>query len=142
MDEFLRSLGFNVVQRTAVLKAGQVQIIQRQGEHLHIVTRDIRGTSELVLPLNGRSVEGEGDGDTLVARRAYVDKGSDLVITETRAGDAQPLSVCRRSLREDGRMTVDVRKRTQSGEVAHMRIVFSPAETLTRREEAPSGRGA
>ena len=116
------------MQRAAVLKAGQVQVIQRRGEYLHIVTRDIRGTSELVLPLDGRLVTGEGDEEAAVGRRAYVERGSDIVITETAVGDGTPLSVCRRSLQDDGRMCVDVRKRTKTGETAHMRIIMSSVE--------------
>jgi hypothetical protein len=127
MNEFLKSLGFNPCYRAAVLQAGQVQVIRRQGRYLHIVTRDIRGTSELVLPLDGQAVSGEGDGAEPIDRRAYVERGSDaIVITEMKAGEAQPLSVCRRSLQDDGRMRVDVRKRTKSGDLAQMRIVFSP----------------
>ena len=126
-NEFLKSLGFNPCYRAAVLQAGQVQVIRRQGRYLHIVTRDIRGTSELVLPLDGQAVSGEGDGAEPIDRRAYVERGSDaIVITEMKAGEAQPLSVCRRSLQDDGRMRVDVRKRTKSGDLAQMRIVFSP----------------
>ena len=125
MDHFLKSMGFSALQRLAVLKAGQVQVIRRHDDHLHIVTRDMRGTSELVLPLNGPPVPGDGDGGTRVSRRAFAE-GSDLVITETVANEAEPLSVCRRSLRDDGRMCVDVKKRTSDGRIASMRIVYTP----------------
>ena len=146
MDAFLKSFGFNPVQRLAVVKAGQVQIIHRKGHNLHIVTRDIRGTSELVLPLGGPAVIGEGDGDMRVSRRAYED-GADLVITESEEPRSrEPLSVCRRSIREDGRMCVDVRKRTPAGDVATMRIVFkaladetASGDGLERREAKEGG---
>ena len=126
------------MQRAAVLKAGQVQVIQRRGEYLHIVTRDIRGTSELVLPLDGRLVTGEGDEEAAVGRRAYVERGSDIVITETAVGDGTPLSVCRRSLQDDGRMCVDVRKRTKTGETAHMRIIMSSVEEEPKARPRPA----
>lgn len=135
MDEFLQSIGFNGVQRAAVLRAGQVQIIRRVGSDLHIVTRDVRGTSELVLPLDGAPVSGEGDGDTVVARRAYTEADA-VVITETVAGSSEPLSVCRRSLQQDGRMCVDVRKRNKHGETAHMRIVFCPVGNAAAQTDA------
>ena len=138
MDTFLKELGFNLVQRTAVLSAGQVQVITRRAGSLHIVTRDIRGTSELVLPLDGPSVTGEGDGNLPVARRAFVDRGGEIVITETLADappNSEPLSVCRRSLQEDGRLCVDVQKRTKGGQMAQMRIVFSPVGSRDDDEE-------
>ena len=125
MDKFLRSMGFSSLQRLAVLKAGQVQVIRRQDDHLHIITRDMRGTSELVLPLNGPSVRGEGDGGKSVSRRAFAD-GNDLVITETVANEREPLSVCRRSLRDDGKLCVDIKKKTADGQIASMRIVYTP----------------
>ena len=143
MDTFLKELGFNLVQRTAVLSAGQVQVITRRAGSLHIVTRDIRGTSELVLPLDGPSVTGEGDGNLPVARRAFVDRGGEIVITETLADappNSEPLSVCRRSLQEDGRLCVDVQKRTKGGQMAQMRIVFSPVGSRRRRAAAAEGR--
>ena len=113
MDKFLRSMGFSSLQRLAVLKAGQVQVIRRQDDHLHIITRDMRGTSELVLLLNGPSVRGEGDGGKSVSRRAFAD-GNDLVITETVANEREPLSVCRRSLRDDGKLCVDIKKKRRT----------------------------
>ena len=51
MDSFLRSMGFSALQRAAVMRAGQVQVIRRRGSDLHIISHDIRGSSELVLPL-------------------------------------------------------------------------------------------
>lgn len=128
MDQFLRQLGFSSLQRIAVLKAGQVQVIRRHDDHLHIVTRDMRGTSELVLPLNGPAVPGEGDGGAPISRRAFAE-GNDLIITESVANEQEPLSVCRRSLREDGKMCVDVKKRTRDGHIASMRIVYTPVSS-------------
>jgi len=125
MDAFLRSMGFNAVQRAAVMTAGQVQVLTCDGRKLRIVSRDVRGTSELVLPIGGPAVQSaDGDGDQPIVRRAFAE-GDDLVITETAVGERQPLSECRRRLRDDGRMCVDVRKRTPNGDIASMRIVFS-----------------
>ena len=126
MESFLRSMGFNAVQRAAAMRAGQVQVIRRRGSDLHITTCDVRGSFELVLPLDARPVEGEGDDPAKpLTRKAFVDGKGDLVITETESGTREPLSVCRRSLREDGRMCVDVRKRFANGDVASMRVVYS-----------------
>ena len=128
MQHFLKSLGFSPLQRAAVMRAGQVQVIGRRGDTIHIITRDIRGHSELVLPLDGESVLGEGDGRRPVRRAAFVDGGA-LVITETADGahgSEEPISVCRRYLQADGRMCVDVRKRTPVGDMVSMRVIFSP----------------
>lgn len=126
MNTFLKDMGFNAMQRAAAIKAGQVQVIRRQGENLHIVTRDLRGTYELVLPLNGRPVD-ERTGDECVTRRAWSERG-EIVITETLHPSTEPFTVCRRSLDQNGRMHVDVAKRTKGGEVAKMRIVYTPLD--------------
>jgi len=126
MDTFLRSMGFNAVQRAAVMKAGQVQVLTCDSRTLRIVSRDVRGTSELVLPIGGAAVQSaDGDGDQPIVRRAFAE-GNDLVITETAVGERQPLSECRRRLRDDGRMCVDVRKRTKCSDgFVSMRIIFT-----------------
>jgi hypothetical protein len=127
MVEFLTSMGFNALQRAAVLRAGQVQVLRRVGDSLHIVTRDILGTRELVLPIGGPPVEGEGD-DPLrpVSRCAYEDGERAVVITETVRGETTPSAICRRSLQPDGRLCVDVKKRAPTGEMVSMRIIFTP----------------
>jgi len=48
MDDFLKEMGFSALQRAVVLKAGQVQVIAMRGAELKVLTRDVRGTSELV----------------------------------------------------------------------------------------------
>lgn len=158
MDAFLRSMGFNALQRAAVTRAGQVQVIRRRGKNLHIVSRDIRGTSELVLPLGGKAVEGQGDDpDQPVSRCAFLDRDRAVVITETVRGESAPYSVCRRSLQPDGRLCVDVKKRAPNGEMVSMRIIYTQVDergrvpTLSGRGEAaeeqecrggPGGAGA
>ena len=141
MDAFLKGLGFNALQRAAVISAGQVQVIAPRGDVLHIITRDIRGTSELVLPLSGDAVIGEGDGGAEVARRASV-VGGLLTITEealpANGTSERVLSVCERSLTADGRMAIDVRKQTDDGEIVSMRILFSPVRARRPTEEDPA----
>lgn len=128
MESFLKTMGFNPIQRAAAIKAGQVQVIRRQGDFLHIVTRDVRGSFELVLPLNGPAVD-EPVGDSIVSRRAWSD-GGDIVITESLRDDrtTTPFAVCRRSIDTKGRMNIDVEKKAKSGEIARMRIVYTPIE--------------
>ena len=124
--------GFNPLQRAAVLRAGQVQVIAKKAGRLHIVTRDIRGSSELVLPLDGGAVAGEGDNKRPVRYRAFREGGA-LVVKETAAGTGGAegeveLSICRRTLSADGRMCIDVRKRTPQGDMVSMRVVFTRAQ--------------
>ena len=132
MERFLERLGFNPLQRAAVLRAGQVQVIAKKAGRLHIVTRDIRGSSELVLPLDGGAVAGEGDNKRPVRYRAFREGGA-LVVKETAAGTGGAegeveLSICRRTLSADGRMCIDVRKRTPQGDMVSMRVVFTRAQ--------------
>jgi hypothetical protein len=131
MERFLERLGFNALQRAAVLRAGQVQVIAKKGDMLHIVTKDVRGSSELVLPIDGGPVPGQGDNNLPVNYRAFREGGA-LVITETAANgpgaEREPLSVCRRTLQADGRMCIDVCKRTPQGDMVSMRVVFTHAD--------------
>jgi len=51
------------------------------------------------------------------------------VITETAANkganaEREPLSICRRTLRADGQMCIDVCKKSPQGDMVSMRIVF------------------
>ena len=134
MDSFLKGMGFNAMQRATAIKAGQIQVIRPQGDRVHIITRDIRGTFELVLPLNGPAVA-EPNGDSIVSRRAW-NEGRDIVITETLLDgnrNSKPYAVCRRSLDPRGRMNVDVSKRTRSGDLVSMRIVYTRIDATPER---------
>jgi len=117
MDEFLRGLGFGSIQRSLIAKAGQeTEILQSEtGDAVTIVTSDLRGSTSLELPVNGPSIAADdGDGGARVLRAAKVERGA-VVVTETLQGEREPLSVCKRKLGPDGRMVVDVRKRTPEG---------------------------
>ena len=79
------------------------------------MTSDLRGRSALKLPLSGRGVLAhDGDGGAAVRRHAYVDRAA-VVVTETLEGERQPVSTCRRTLQKDGRMRIDISKRTPQG---------------------------
>jgi len=115
--EFLRGLGFGSIQRSLIAKAGQeTEILQSEaGDAVTIVTSDLRGSTSLELPVNGPSIAADdGDGGARVLRAAKVERGA-VVVTETLQGEREPLSVCKRKLGPDGRMVVDVRKRTPEG---------------------------
>jgi len=117
MDEFLRGLGFGSIQRSLIAKAGQeTEILQSEtGDAVTIKTSDLRGSSSLELPVNGPSIAADdGDGGARVLRAAKVERGA-VVVTETLQGEREPLSVCKRRVGADGRMVVDVRKRTPQG---------------------------
>lgn len=140
MERFLERLGFNALQRAAVVRAGQVQVIAKKGDMLHIVTKDVRGSSELVLPIDGGPVPGQGDNKLPVNYRAFREGGA-LVITETAAAtepsaEREPLSVCRRTLQADGRMCIDVYKRTPQGDMVSMRVVFTNVDDGRARPAA------
>ena len=89
------------------------------------MTQDLRGTSLLELPLSGKSVAADdGDNGARVCRSAFV-KGSPpaVVVTESFPGESEPFSVCRRTIQADGRMCIDVTKRTASGKSVAMRAI-------------------
>jgi len=114
MDEFLRRLGFGSLQRALISKAGQeTEILEVEGgEIVKIVTTDLRGSSQLELPIGrGGVVAHDGDGGATVCRAATMERG-DLVVTETLDGEILPLSVCKRKVTPDGRMIMEVTKRT------------------------------
>jgi len=134
MNEFLEGLGFNGFMRAMLVRASQDQVITHggaRGEMLRILTTDLRGTSELELPLAGRGKEGlpvlahDGDDGADVFRSVKVDDSA-VEVAERFPGDTQPLSVCRRTLLPDGRMCIDIRKRA-SGKAGwlEMRTIFS-----------------
>ena len=61
MDEFLEALGFAAWQRALITRAGQETTLEARcssnGDELRIVTSDLRGTTQLELPLNGAERE-------------------------------------------------------------------------------------
>lgn len=58
----------------------------------------------------------DGDGGARVCRSACVENRSPpaVVVTERFPGEREPFSVCRRTLQPDGRMCIDVMKRTRA----------------------------
>ena len=81
------------------------------------------GTTELELPLDGQDVSAnDGDGGQKVCRSAKVNRDS-VVITERFPNERQPYSECRRTLQPDGRMRIDVKKRTAAGHMVGMRAI-------------------
>ena len=91
------ALGFNSWQRAVISHAGQSYTLEPGrdggGDTLRIITQDLRGTSELELPLSGKSVSADdGDNGARVCRSAYV-KGSPpaVVITERKHHASPPL---------------------------------------------------
>ena len=50
-----------------------------------------------------------------------------MVVTETLVGESQPLSTCRRTLQRDGRMRIDISKRTPDGKTVAMAAIASRA---------------
>ena len=75
--EFLSGLGFGKIQRALITKAGQeTEIIEEDGR-VRIVTSDIRGATELALPLGGAGVKAkDGDGGAEVCRAATLERGA------------------------------------------------------------------
>jgi len=132
IDEFLEALGFSSWQRAIISHAGQSYTLEHghgeQGDTLKILTQDLRGSSELELPLNGKPVAADdGDNGARVCRSCVV-KGSPpvVVVSESFPGESEPFSVCRRSLQPDGRMCIDVTKRTAGGKIVGMRAIAAP----------------
>ena len=98
---FTAGLGFSSWQRAIISHAGQSYTLEHghgeQGDTLRIMTQDLRGTSELELPLSGRAVfANDGDNGARVCRSAVV-KGSPpcMVVTES-APRTQKIPVCTR----------------------------------------------
>jgi hypothetical protein len=127
VDQFMAGLGIKGPLRAALRLAGQQQELLADTGALTIVTSDLRGRSALKLPLNGRGVVAhDGDGGAAVRRSAYVQKDA-VVVTETLVGESQPLSTCRRTLQRDGRMRIDISKRTPDGKTVAMAAIASRA---------------
>ena len=125
----LAALGFSSWQRAIISHAGQSYTLEsgsgNDGDTLKIVTQDLRGTSELELPLSGKSVSAnDGDNGARVLRSALI-RGSppSVVITEKYPGESEPYSVCKRTLQPDGRMCIDVTKRSPGGKIVAMRAI-------------------
>ena len=104
------ALGFSSWQRAIISHAGQSYTLEHgsgdQGDTLKIVTHDLRGTSELELPLSGKAVAAnDGDNGARVHRSAFI-KGSPpaVIVTERFPDQSEPYSICKRTLQPDGRM--------------------------------------
>lgn len=115
----LAALGFASWQRALIARAGQSTTLEHgvdeHGDTLRIVTQDLRGTSQLELPLSGGDVSAnDGDGGARVCRSATIERGAkpSVVVTERFPHEREPYSICRRTLQADGRMCIDVTKRT------------------------------
>jgi len=132
MDKFLEELAFPRWQRALAARAGQQYLLQLKGGSvdgdsldnatLRIVTSDMRGKSELELPLSGRGVVSrDGDGGAAVERVVRPVDDRTVEITERFPHDRDPYSVCTRTLTSDGRMLLTVKKRTPRGTMASMR---------------------
>lgn len=133
VDQFMAGLGIKGPLRAALRLAGQQQELVADASALTIVTSDLRGRSALRLPLSGRGVVAhDGDGGAAVLRTAYVHNDA-VVVTETLVGESQPLSTCRRTLQRDGRMRIDISKRTPEGKTVAMAAIAArsrPAPTM------------
>ena len=66
----------------------------------------------------------DGDGGRTVYRRAQVDRHA-VTVTERFPGDEEPVSICRRTLNPDGRMVIEIKKRTPTGRLASFRAIAS-----------------
>jgi hypothetical protein len=132
MDGFLEALGFPPWQRALISRAGQQYTLEaingKNGDALRIVTSDLRGRNELELPLSGDPVTADdGDDGARVCRRlARLDRKT-VLVTEHFPGEAHPFSECRRTLQPDGRMRIDVKKRTRSGQTVAMQAFAAKA---------------
>lgn len=123
VDQFMAGLGIKGPLRAALRLAGQQQELVADAGALTIVTSDLRGRSALRLPLSGRGVvANDGDGGAAIRRTAYVQNDA-VVVTETLVGESQPLSTCRRTLQRDGRMRIDISKRTPDGKTVAMAAI-------------------
>ena len=75
-----RSLGFASWQRALIARAGQSTTLEhgvdKDGDTLRIVTQDLRGTSQLELPLSGSDVAADdGDNGARAHRAATIERG-------------------------------------------------------------------
>ena len=134
LDQFLSELRFPAWKRALAARAGQQYVLNLKGGHsdkiddatLQIVTSDVRGTSTLELPLSGQPVKArDGDGGAEVSRSARPLDDKTVEITETLTQESKPYSVCTRTLTDDGKMILEVKKRTPNGRWALMRAIAS-----------------
>ena len=123
VDQFMAGLGINRAKRAALRLAGQEYELLADASALTIVTKDLRGHSALKLPLGGRGVVAHDGDDGATVRRAVSVLRDAVVITETLVGESQPLSICRRTLQRDGRMRIDISKRTPDGQTVAMAAI-------------------
>ena len=123
VDQFMAGLGINRAKRAALRLAGQEYELLADASALTIVTKDLRGHSALKLPLGGRGVVSHDGDDGATVRRAVSVLRDAVVITETLVGESQPLSICRRTLQRDGRMRIDISKRTPDGQTVAMAAI-------------------
>ena len=127
VDQFMAGLGINRAKRAALRLAGQEYELLADKSALTIVTKDLRGHSALKLPLDGRGVVANDGDDGAAVRRAVRVLTDALVMTETLVGESKPLSVCRRTLQRDGRMRMDISKRTPDGQTVSMAAIATRA---------------
>ena len=134
LDQFLSELRFPAWKRALAARAGQQYVLNLKGGHsdkiddatLQIVTSDVRGTSTQELPLSGQPVKArDGDGGAEVSRSARPLDDKTVEITETLTQESKPYSVCTRTLTDDGKMILEVKKRTPNGRWALMRAIAS-----------------
>ena len=75
----MQGLGFGSFTASLIAKAGQEQELREVGGLLAIVTTDVRGTSELELPVDGPAVSArDGDGGAEVWRKASLEFSTTL----------------------------------------------------------------
>ena len=67
----------------------------------------------------------DGDGGAEVSRSARPLDDQTVEITETLTQESKPYSVCTRTLTDDGKMILEVKKRTPNGRWALMRAIAS-----------------
>ena len=126
VDQFMAGLGINRAKRAALRLAGQEYELLADKSALTIVTKDLRGHSALKLPLNGRGVVAHDGDDGAAVRRAVSVLRDAIVMTEQDLA-GQVLSVCRRTLQRDGRMRMDISKRTPDGQTVSMAAIATRA---------------
>jgi len=126
VDQFMAGLGINRAKRAALRLAGQEYELLADTSALTIVTKDLRGHSALKLPLNGRGVVAHDGDDGAAVRRAVSVLRDAIVMTEQDLA-GQVLSVCRRTLQRDGRMRMDISKRTPDGQTVSMTAIATRA---------------
>ena len=126
VDQFMAGLGINRAKRAALRLAGQEYELLADTSALTIVTKDLRGHSALKLPLNGRGVVAHDGDDGAAVRRAVSVLRDAIVMTEQDLA-GQVLSVCRRTLQRDGRMRMEISKRTPDGQTVSMAAIATRA---------------